>query len=114
MTKLKDACFSARYLIKIYAASQEVQPEVLSTGLSQNINIQDLQWLIRQFEFQDMSRLPTIDVRSRLALAGAWSRYVPEVNAIYFAEDFVRETPKRELLTTVLREIINAVRQLER
>ena len=114
LTKLKDACFRAQYLIKIYAASQEIQPEILGAGLSENINIQDMQWLIQKFEMQDVSSLPTIELRSRLALAGAWNRYVPEANAIYFAEDFVRHTSKSELLTTIFQEIINAVRQSER
>ena len=111
LMKLKDACFKAKYLIKIYAASQEIHPDVLSAQLSQDISIQDMQWLIQQFELRDIESLPNIELRSRAALAGAWNRYIPEMNTIYLAEDFVRKTSKSKLLTTIFQEIISATRQ---
>ena len=111
VTKLKDACFRAKYLIKIYAAAQTLQPDAWSHELRQDINVEDMQWLIQQFEMRDIASLPTIELRSRLALAGAWSRYVPEVNAIYLAEDFVKQMPKPQLITVIFQEIINAAKQ---
>jgi len=111
LSKLKNAVFKTQYLIKIYAASQETRPEVLSAGLSKEINVWDLQWLIRQFEMAEFSALPTVEVQSRLALEGAWSQYVPEINVIYLAGDFVENVSKETLITILLRETIKAMRQ---
>lgn len=111
LAKLKDASFRAQYLIKIYASSQETRPEILSAELSKDIDIRDLQWLINQFEMADFSALPTIEVHSRLALGGAWSQYVPEINTVYLAGDFVEQASKQALITVLLREIIDAMKK---
>ena len=99
VAKLKNTIFRAQYLIKIYASSQEMRPEVLSAELSSDIDVQDLQWLIGRFEMADFSILPAVEVRSRLAIAGAWSKYVPEVNTNYLAGDFVENASKKTLAT---------------
>lgn len=111
LAKLENVIFRVQYLIKIYASSQEMRPEVLATKLSEEVDIHDLQWLIGRLEMADFSILPAVEVRSRFALAGAWSRYVPEVNTIYLAGDFVENASKAELNTVLLQEIINAMRK---
>ena len=110
IAKLNNAIFRAQYLIKIYAFSQETRSEVLSAELSREIDVQDLQWLIRRLEMADFSALPTVEVRSRLSLSGAWSRYLPELNVIYLAGDFVESAPQEKLVTVLLQEIIGALR----
>ena len=110
LAKLNDAVFRLQYLIKIYASSQELRPEVLSTEVSRSVDVQDLQWLIGQFEMADFSLLPTVEVRDRLALSGAAHQYVIELNTVYLAGDFLETVSKEDLLTVLLQETIQALK----
>lgn len=111
LAKLKDAVFRAQYLIKIYASSQELRPEILSSQLDSRIDVQDLQWLIRHFEMGDFAELPAIAVRDRASLSGAEHQYIPEINIIYLAGDFLETVPKPALFTVILQETINALKR---
>ncbi|MEL6553247.1 MAG: hypothetical protein AAFQ63_07290 [Cyanobacteria bacterium J06621_11] len=111
LAKLKDAVFRAQYLIKIYALSQELRPEILSSQLDSCIDVRDLQWLIRHFEMGDFSELPTIEVCDRSLLSGAEHQYISEINIIYFAGDFLETVSTQTLLTMILQETINALKR---
>lgn len=112
--KLEDTLFRAKYLIQIYALAQQVRPTTLTAAFGRDINVADVQWLIGQFEEGDFSRLPDVEIRSRLALQGLRSAYTQERNLIYLAEDFVEEADRDELLEALLQEIVSAVRSFSR
>ena len=111
LAKLNDAIFRAQYLIKIYASSQELRPEILSAQISQSIDVQDLQWLICQFEMADFSAIPEVEVRSRSALSGSNHRYIAKLNTVCLAADFVETASRDDLLKLFLQETIVALKE---
>ena len=113
-SKLEDTLFRAKYLIQIYALSQQIRPTTLTNAFGKGINVEEVQWLIRQLEEGDFSTLPEVRMRSRLLLDGLRSSYVPEQNTIYIAEDFIEGADEDELLAALLQEIVSAMKFFSR
>lgn len=113
-SKLEDTLFRAKYLIQIYALSQQIRPTTLTNAFGKDINLEEVQWLIRQYEEGDFSTLPEVEMRSRLRLNGLRSSYMPEQNTICIAEDFVEGADKDELLAALLQEIVSAMKFFSR
>ena len=109
-SKLEDTLFKAKYLIQIYALSQQIRPKTLINAFGKNIKVEEVQWLIKQLEEGDFSTLPEVGMKHRLSLGGLRSLYVPEQNTIYLAEDFIEGADKDELLAALLQEIVSAMR----